>query len=63
MRHQEVKCMKRALNEARALIGKLGADCIELRQERDQLRRENAEIKQKHQDLLSWGYELARGCQ
>lgn len=55
--------MKRALNEARALIGKLGADCIELRQERDQLRRENAEIKQKHQDLLSWGYELARGCQ
>lgn len=63
MRHQEVKRMKRALNEARAVIGRLGADRIELRQERDQLRRENAEMKQKLQELLSWGYELARARQ
>lgn len=60
MTHKEVKTLLRNFRLARSECSRLGATLMEIRAERDALRRRVSELEHSHQDLLSWGYELAR---
>ena len=60
MRQSEVKRLERDFRTARSECSRLGGLLMEVRLERDQLKRELADMKRNAQDALSWACEVAR---
>ena len=61
MKNSEVKRLRREFRTARSECARLGAIIMELRIERDRIRAERDALKENYSELLSWGYEIARG--